>query len=122
MAQYAGSIRPYAGGTDLMVQLREHAKRLKDTTHLMDLGAIRELRGIELLPESIRIGAMTTHTPKSAAPRYCSSTRIMLSVASSTVGSEQIRNNGTIGGNICNGSPAADTLSPLVALSACSIS
>jgi CO/xanthine dehydrogenase FAD-binding subunit len=117
MAQYAGSIRPYAGGTDLMVQFREHAKRLKDTTHLMDLGAIKELRGIELLPESIRIGAMTTHTEVSRSEILLKHAR-MLSVASSTVGSEQIRNNGTIGGNICNGSPAADTLSPLVALSA----
>ena len=41
-----------------------------------------------------------------------------LSIASSTVGSTQIRNKGTVGGNICNASPAADTLSPFVALNA----
>jgi carbon-monoxide dehydrogenase medium subunit/xanthine dehydrogenase FAD-binding subunit len=117
MAQYAGSIRPYAGGTDLMVQLREGAKRLKDTQHLMDLGAVPELKGIELLPDVIRIGAMTTHTEVNRSELLRKHAH-MLSVASSTVGAEQIRNNGTIGGNICNGSPAADTLSPLVALNA----
>ena len=117
MDRYAGKIKPYAGGTDLMVQLREGAKRLAETEYMMDIGGLSECRGIEVLPDKISIGAMTTHTEISTSPVILEHAEF-LAKASSTVGSTQIRNNGTVGGNICNGSPAADTLSPFVALAA----
>ncbi len=115
--EYGAKVKPYAGGTDLMVQLREGSSRLKDVEYLMDVQALPELRGIEVLDDCIRIGAMTSHTEVNESEvlrKYVP----FLSIASSTVGSTQIRNKGTVGGNICNASPAADTLSPFVALNA----
>lgn len=117
MDKNAGRIKPYAGGTDLMVQLREEARRLEGVEILLDLGGLAELRGIREEGGVIGIGAMSSHTEvsESAVLREHAA---FLSKASATVGSPQIRNAGTVGGNICNGSPAADTLSPFVALDA----
>lgn len=115
--EYGAKVKPYAGGTDLMVQLREGSSRLKDVEYLMDVQALSELRGIEVLSDSISIGAMTSHTEVNTSEVLRKHVPF-LSEASSTVGSTQIRNKGTVGGNICNASPAADTLSPFVALNA----
>lgn len=117
MDRYAGRIAPYAGGTDLMVQLREHAKKLAHVEYVLDLGHVEELCGITLSDTVIRIGPMTTHTQVSTSPVILEHAAF-LAEAASLVGSPQIRNKGTVGGNICNGSPAADTLSPFVALNA----
>lgn len=115
--EYGEKCKPYAGGTDLMVQLREEAPRLRGVEYLMDVGGLAELRGIEVRENEISIGAMTTHTQVNTSEVLRKHVPF-LSCASSTVGSTQIRNNGTVGGNICNASPAADTLSPFVALNA----
>lgn len=106
--------KPLAGGTDLIIELREgacEARNLVDLTHVKELDYIRESGGM------IHIGAMTHHTDivtsdliKSKAP--------VLSEAAHLVGSIQIRNLGTIGGNICNASPGADTATPLLVLGA----
>ncbi len=117
MAEHAGHIRPYAGGTDLMVQLREGAKKLESVQVLMDLGGLQELRGIRVEDKIISIGAMCSHTDVSESPDLQTLVPF-LAKACSTVGSPQVRNAGTVGGNICNGSPAADSLSPFVALDA----
>ena len=117
MQQYAGCIKPYAGGTDLMVQLRERASKLADTQWLMDLQYLPELRGITEQDTTITIGAIESHTRVSEDPvirRYAG----MLASAASQVGSPQVRNRGTIGGNVANASPAADTISPLAAMNA----
>lgn len=117
MQQHAGCIRPYAGGTDLMVQLREGAKRHRDIAYMLDLGALAELKDILVNEKIISIGAMASHTQVTNSPDI-QKHAAFLSRACATVGSPQIRNMGTVGGNICNGSPAADSLSPLVALNA----
>ncbi len=117
MAKHAGSIKPYAGGTDLMVQMREGAKKLADVSVLMDLGGLDETKGIRVEDNLISVGAMCSHTEVNESAdiqKYAP----FLSKACSTVGSPQVRNAGTVGGNICNGSPAADSLSPFVALDA----
>lgn len=117
MQQYAGHIKPYAGGTDLMVQLRERAAKLADTRWMMDLQHLPELRGITEQENTITIGAMETHTHMAEDPiihRYAK----MLALAASQVGSPQVRNRGTVGGNVANASPAADTISPLAAMNA----
>ncbi len=116
MDEYAPAIKPYAGGTDLMVQLRAGAKRLAGVSHLLDLGAL-PLSGITETESEMIIGPATTHAAVAASPVLLRCAP-MLAQASSTVGSPQIRNAGTVGGNIANGSPAADTLSPFVALDA----
>ncbi len=117
MHQYGKKARPYAGGTDLLVQLREGAKRLAGVEHMVDLGGIPELRGIAVSGNTVRVGAMESHTAVSNSDVLAKHAPFLCKAAS-TVGSPQIRNNGTVGGNICNGSPAADTLSPFVALDA----
>ena len=117
MERYAGKVKPYAGGTDLMVQLREGAKRLASTEYLLDLGGLSELRGIKVGEQIISIGCMVSHTEVNESADILRLAPF-LSKACGTVGSPQIRNNGTVGGNICNGSPAADSLSPFVALNA----
>lgn len=117
MAQYAGTVKPYAGGTDLMVQLRERASKLADTRWLLDLQYIPELRGITEEETGITIGAMETHTSiaeNSVIRQYAP----MLAKAASQVGSPQVRNLGTVGGNVANASPAADTISSLAVLNA----
>lgn len=117
MKQYAGTIRPYAGGTDLMVQLRERAPKLADTRWLMDLQHIPELRGITETDNGITIGAMETHTSIAENTLLCRYAP-MLAKAAAQVGSPQVRNRGTVGGNVANASPAADTISALAALNA----
>lgn len=111
------SARVYAGGTDLMVQLREHAPRLRGVTALVDLQHLHALREISETDTALQIGALASHTAVETSPIVQRHAPV-LAAASSQVGSPQIRNLGTIGGNVANASPAADTISALAALSA----
>jgi CO/xanthine dehydrogenase FAD-binding subunit len=109
-----GKVRLIAGGTDLVVGLRngDHTPRC-----LIDITRIEELRKIDEKDGIVLIGAATTHSEIAASPlvrRYGK----VLSEAAFEIGSPQIRNLGTIGGNIVNASPAADTLPPLMVLEA----
>lgn len=117
MSEHAGKIKPYAGGTDLMVQLRAGEKRAKEIEILLDCAGIVEMRGIEQKSGWIQIGAMTTHMELTQSELIQQNVKF-LADAAATVGSPQIRNVATIGGNVLNGSPAADTVSPLAALDA----
>ncbi|MEA4871136.1 MAG: FAD binding domain-containing protein [Christensenella sp.] len=112
-----GTALPYAGGTDVMIHLRERTEHMRKMRSLVDLSGLPELRGITLGDGMIRLGAMNTHTEVATSP-LLKKHAPFLSDAAATVGSLQIRNAGTIGGNVCNGSPAADTVTPLVALDA----
>ena len=103
-----------AGGTDFVVALRHD--RIQEG-NIIDLSKVRELKGVESTGETVKIGPMTTFT------ELCDSAVLkeaagVLRDAAETVGSPQIRNRGTIGGNICNASAAADTMSPLLCLDA----
>lgn len=115
--ELGASARVYAGGTDLMVQLREHAARLRDVTALVDLQKLHALREISETDTALRIGALASHTAVETSPIVRRHAPV-LAASSSQVGSPQIRNLGTIGGNVANASPAADTISALAALSA----
>ena len=106
---------PYAGGTDVMIHLRDRAACVQNIRLLVDLGKLEPLRGIRLENGMIHLGAMTTHA-EAAHSALLHEHAPFLAAAANTVGSQQIRNTGTIGGNVCNGSPAADTASPLTAL------
>jgi carbon-monoxide dehydrogenase medium subunit/xanthine dehydrogenase FAD-binding subunit len=109
---------PYAGGTDVMIHLRERTEAIRAIRLLVDLSGLPELCGITLDETSrVHLGAMTTHTEAAHSPLLLKHAPF-LSEAAKTVGSLQIRNSGTIGGNVCNGSPAADTVTPLVAMEA----
>ncbi|MCD6420062.1 MAG: xanthine dehydrogenase family protein subunit M [Synergistetes bacterium] len=95
-----------AGGTDLMVRVRQGMFK---PDVLVDITRIRSLRGIKKTDDHIEIGATTTHSDILKNP----DTPPLLKEAVSKIGSPQIRNLGTIGGNIVNASPAGDTLVPL---------
>lgn len=111
----AGNVTLLAGGTDLMPQSRSGRTPLRPT--LMNIRRIPELRGLSESGGTIRIGALTTITElrESALVRE----RLQaLWQACDSFASDQVRNAATIGGNICNASPAGDTLVPLLVLDA----
>jgi CO/xanthine dehydrogenase FAD-binding subunit len=103
--------RPVAGGTDLAVVL---ADGLSAPPLLVDVAGIPALRGIRRTTEGLSIGAATTIAE--IAGRI--DLPACLGQGARAIGSPQIRNLATIGGNVCNASPCGDTLSPLVALDA----
>lgn len=101
-----------AGGTDFYPALGEG---LPSGT-VVDITALRELRGISTEGEHIRIGGLTTWSEVIRAP--LSRCFDGLKAAAREVGSVQIQNRGTVAGNLCNASPAADGVPPLLALDA----
>lgn len=100
-----GVWKPFAGGTDLMVLLE--AGRL-DHRNYVDIWALNELRGIEVTDAHVTLGALTTYTEVQANP-ILQSEFPMLCQAASETGGLAIQNRGTLGGNIVNASPAADS-------------
>lgn len=112
--QAEGKAKIIAGGTDLVIGLRNGDHRPRVVIDVMKIG---ELRKIEEKNGMVSIGAAITHSEiasSSLVKRYGK----VLSDAVSEIGSPQIRNLGTIGGNIINASPAADTIPPLMVLNA----
>lgn len=106
--------RAIAGGTDLMIGIKE---RRTDCAELVDVSEIPELRQIRVTGERIEIGAAATFTQIAAHP-VLRGEYTALAQAAEKVGSPQIRNRGTIGGNLVTGSSAGDTLCPLAAFGA----
>ncbi|GAB4115136.1 MAG: xanthine dehydrogenase family protein subunit M [Candidatus Caldatribacteriota bacterium] len=111
LSKYGKEIKIIAGGTDLLVQYYD---RLYEITGWLDLKNLTELKKIELNSSDVSIGAMVTHSQLEKSPPIKKYFPI-LSQAAAEIGSPQIRNRGTIGGNIVNASPAGDLLSPLIA-------
>ena len=105
---------PIAGGTELMVALG--AGRLQ-TKKLVSLWNLEELRFIEVTPDAIIIGAGTTFTDIRRHPVIAEEFPILAQAASWT-GSIANQNRGTLGGNIVNASPAADSPPVLLAYDA----
>ena len=97
------------GGTDVMVELNFHRGR-PDT--LLNLNEVAELRGWSRENGTVRLGAGLTYTEAMQPP--LAELLPALAEASRTVGSPQIRNRGTIGGNLGTASPAGDALPPLL--------
>jgi xanthine dehydrogenase YagS FAD-binding subunit len=90
--------RLHAGGTDLMGCLRD---RVFDVTTVVSITSLKELQGIRATPDGgLRIGSMTTISEVARNPEIRTRYRA-LSVAASEVASPQLRNQGTIGGNLC---------------------
>ena len=97
--------RPFAGGTDVMVQLE--AGSLPEARYV-GLWKLADLRGIRDAGDVLEIGALTTYTDllnSEAVRRHCP----LLRRAAAETGGVATQNRGTIGGNIANASPAADT-------------
>ncbi len=112
------STRVLAGGTDLLVKLRSLCPEDEGLPrYVMDITALEELRGIEESDGSLSIGPLTTHG-EIAVSEPVKKYAPLLAQACSRVGATQLRAVGTIGGNIINASPAADSVPALVALDA----
>jgi CO/xanthine dehydrogenase FAD-binding subunit len=100
---------PIEGGTDVMVELNFDRRR---PDALLNLNEVAELKGWARENGALRLGAALTYTEAMRSP--LADELPALAEASRTVGSPQIRNRGTIGGNLGTASPAGDALPPLV--------
>jgi CO/xanthine dehydrogenase FAD-binding subunit len=109
-----GVWRPFAGGTDLMVLLE--AGRLEHRK-FFSIRHLKELRGVEARDGHVRVGALTTYT-EVRRNDVLGRDFPMLGRAARETGGIAIQNRGTIGGNIANASPAADTPPALLAYDA----
>lgn len=112
LARYGGRAQPLAGGTDLLVELKEQLRR---ADCVVNIKKIPGLGALSFDPQAgLRIGALVT-----AREIEVSSTTIKhypsLVQAVRELGSIQVRNRATIIGNVCRASPSADTLPPLIA-------
>lgn len=99
-----------AGGTDFFPALGERLPQ----GDVVDITSLREIRGISFESEYVRIGGLATWTEiiRTPLPRCFDA----LKAAGREIGSVQIQNRGTVAGNLCNASPAADGVPPLLAL------
>ena len=114
LAREPGVWRPFAGGTDLMVLLE--AGKLSHRRYL-NIWNLKELRGIEVAQDQVTMGALTTYT-EVQGNAVLRNEFPMLCQAASETGGLAIQNRGTLGGNIVNASPAADSPPALLAYDA----
>jgi len=115
LERHGDGCRVVAGGTDIMPALRQG--RLSCVARLVDIRRRQELRGIRTTKDGLWIGAATTHSEvvQNAAVRE---RWALLAEACGRIGSKQIRNMATVGGNVANASPAADSVPALLCLDA----
>lgn len=109
-----GVWKPFAGGTDLMVLLE--AGRLPHRNYV-NIWPLSELRGIDVTDTHVTLGALTTYT-EVQAHEVLRNEFPMLCQAASETGGLAIQNRGTLGGNVVNASPAADSPPALLAYDA----
>jgi CO/xanthine dehydrogenase FAD-binding subunit len=114
LADWSGQARIIAGGTDLVLQLKRGERR---AACLIDVSRIEAMRRITESDGAIILGAAVTHAAAAASPLLQAAVPV-LALAASEVGSPEIRNVATIGGNVVNAQPAADTALALLALDA----
>jgi CO/xanthine dehydrogenase FAD-binding subunit len=105
LASEPGTWRPFAGGTDLMVLFEAGKLAHKRFINVWNLP---ELRGVEVTAEDVTLGALTTYTEVQAHEVLRREFPLLCEAASET-GGLAIQNRGTLGGNIANASPAADS-------------
>jgi CO/xanthine dehydrogenase FAD-binding subunit len=115
LAAHGENARPLSGGSDLIIQMRAGVRRPQ---HVVDVKNIPELRKISFsLQHGLRLGAATPaieiHENADMQKYYPG-----LTEAAHLIGSLQIQSRASVGGNLCNGSPAADTIPALIALGA----
>jgi aerobic carbon-monoxide dehydrogenase medium subunit len=115
LAKHGAQAKLLAGGTDLLPQLKNH---LLKPAHVVDLSGIRDLRVLEGdARKGFRIGANVSARELELHPGV-KAAYPGLAESGALVGSIQVRNLATLGGNMCNAAPSADMAPPLVALEA----
>lgn len=105
---------PIAGGTDLLVEIKQGLRRHEDIISLTD---IEELKIINEVPEGIFIGAGLTHN-ELISSEIIRNKLPAIAQAASKIGCDQVRNKGTIGGNICTAASCCDLGPVLITLNA----
>jgi len=111
---HRGDVKLLAGGTDLIPQMK---MRRVEPGHIINLKRIPDLSGIKQHNGSLHIGALT-RLIEIEKSKLIAEKVLLLTETVKAMASVQVRNLGTIGGNICNASPAADTAISLIALGA----
>jgi carbon-monoxide dehydrogenase medium subunit len=107
-----GEASVLAGGTDLLVEIKEHIRR---PDHVINIKKIPGMDELSFDPVAgLRFGSLVTARAIEISPAVLRDYR-GLAQAASEVGSIQVRNRATIAGNVCRASPSADTLPPLIA-------
>jgi aerobic carbon-monoxide dehydrogenase medium subunit len=114
LAAATGDARVLAGGTDLLVQMRTD---ILNPELVVDIKHIPELREVKEDGGSFRIGAAVTGAELKEHPRLKTVWPGVVEAAN-LIGSTQIQGRATMGGNLCNGSPAADSVPALIAVGA----
>ena len=109
LEEFQGNVKVLAAGTDLVVRLK--GDMVKED-NILDISRIKELKGIFTENGVIHILPLTTHTEILEYPNIKNTAQILYDACKS-VGSPQIRNRGTLGGNVANASPAGDTIPAL---------
>ncbi len=103
-----------AGGMTLIPTLKQ---RLAQPSHLVDIGGLPELRGIEVKAGQLVIGAATQHAEVATSPVVKKALPALAALANQ-IGDPQVRNRGTLGGSVANNDPAADYPAAVLALDA----
>ena len=114
LERYGKEAKILAGGTDLIPQIKQ---RQVEPRHVINIKGIPELARIKEMDGGIDIGALAKLRAIELSPLMNEKLPLLVEAAK-TVGSVQIRNMATLGGNICNASPSADMATPLMALDA----
>ncbi|HEV3467715.1 MAG TPA: xanthine dehydrogenase family protein subunit M [Pyrinomonadaceae bacterium] len=114
LAEGPGAWRPFAGGTDLMVLLEAGALPHRK---FFSVWGLEELRGVEAEEDWVTLGALTTYTEVRRSEVLRREFPMLVAAARET-GGVAIQNRGTLGGNVCNASPAADSPPALLAYGA----
>ena len=112
LGRYQGRAQPLAGGTDLLVEIKEQLRRADCVVNIKRIPGISALR---FSPDAgLQIGALVT-AREIELSQFILKHYISLAQAARELGSIQVRNRATIIGNVCRASPSADTLPPLIA-------
>lgn len=117
LAQQGAASRIIAGGTDLLVKIKRKPQDFFNVKYLLDITALKGYDQIVFDTDYIYLGPLTTYTQVAENQKIKDIIPILASAAAQ-MGSPQIRNRGTLGGNIVNACPAADAVYPLIALDA----
>ncbi|MEO8285100.1 MAG: FAD binding domain-containing protein [Chloroflexota bacterium] len=112
--EHSPEARIVAGGTDVLVELQRGIKR---TSTLIDISNLHSLKYVRVENGVVHLGGLATHNDVLAS-RECIDAALPLAQACIEIGAPQIRNRGTIAGNLVTASPANDTIAPLMALGA----
>ena len=110
LSSIGADVSVLAGGTDLVLQ---HSRGEVAARAMLHIGRVRSLRHVTVVDGAMHLGAIVTHIDLQRDSKVTKRFPA-LAEAAATVGGWQTQAAGTIGGNVCNASPAADTLPPLL--------